>query len=172
MKKKIENTAYHEAGHVFAFWKLDFLFEYVTINKEKNNLGLVVVYKQSSNPVKVTMLNDKMKIESITKEIKIKYAGIVSEEHHTKNPSELRDKDIKDIDKLISSLSQIVKTEERDKLLDQIKPETKEMITQNWKLVKLIAKKLLRKKTLTRKEIESLMKKHHLELIKACIKTK
>ncbi len=40
------------------------------------------------------------------------------------------------------------------------------MITRNWALVELIAKELFDKKKLTKKDIESLMKRCHVELIK------
>ena len=102
----------------------------------------------------------KLKLKSITKQIKIWCAGPLSEMYYSKESgSQLSGKDSADINELVQWCN--IEEDKRESIIDWIKSKTKEMIVQNWILVEPIAQKLLEKKKLTRKEIESLMKKHH-----------
>lgn len=152
-QEKIELIAYHEAGHVFAYWALDIPFKYVTIIKDKVNLGHVKEDKRYSKPFLEAWRLGKLKKESLTKQLKILDAGPISAKYHSKkNHNGFEDKDEKDIFRLALHYFDkkeklgIDEKEKFEPFLKQIRSETTDMIKQNWVLVELIAKKLLEKK--------------------------
>lgn len=160
-QEKIIDTAYHEAGHVFAYYKLKIPFRYVTIIPNGKSYGHVEMDRRYSKPFDRMLHSEHIRLEHVINNLMKKCAGNTSNKIYN-GKNDVSSSDTENIDEFLSFPGIVAET---GAFIKWIELETENMLKWNWKKVELIAKELLIKKKLKRKEIELLMKKHHLELI-------
>jgi hypothetical protein len=142
-RKKIEKTAYHEAGHAVAAFYMKSSFCYITIEPDEESLGHVMFkkYRDSFNP---EIDSDRIIRKPLEKAIIIAFAGAIAEQIFSgqKNPTGTS----RDFRSAVDDATYLCgNLEETEAYINWLWIRTKNMIRQpaKWCSVKRLAEELL-----------------------------
>jgi len=175
--KRLERTAYHEAGHVAVLLHLDMPFKYATIIPGKDFLGLVIrngikkkLFKKFNDYENLTIQDEYF----IKKSLVVNISGLAAEsrflnrrlsikaaraQHDLNNFIDLAGRMHNGNYEIISAYYNYILVEAYA-LFGMGKNETSD--TPVWEVTKVIAKELLDKKTLTYLECRNFAREYHL----------
>jgi ATP-dependent Zn protease len=153
MTKNQRSSAYHEAGHVVMFLAVGFKFEYVTINETINTWGHIKVKKRRA------LKN--MSLDIMIKEVMILLAGLEAENNVNYSTKAEKLTGCKDDLKAASEIVFVnMDRDEREAQLfiSWVLHRVEKIINKRWVQVEIIAKALLKEKSLTYQEVLKIIK--------------
>ncbi len=153
--KVLESTAYHEAGHAMMAWHEGLWINEISIVPDDDSSGRIL----HANPLRGIQLDiDNSNRARIRAEsaIRVALAGAIAQRHH--NPHGFRHRHAEaDYDLATDVLLYIVGSgEEADAYMNLLAIQTRQIVTgPHWNLVEYLAKALLERQRLSRKEIRA-----------------
>jgi hypothetical protein len=163
--KRLEATAYHEAGHAVAAWWLDLPFKYVTINPDVGSLGHVMHNQAPKwfNPEIETGDRQRLRGE---RHIMAGFAGQIAEgKYRGRRPRYGMDSDN---DSAVNMAMYFCgTTDTTEAFMHFCFLSSRDLTIKSWWAVKAVAKALLERMTLSRKEVKETIR---AESARMCLK--
>lgn len=149
-EKKLESTAFHEAGHAMICIALFHNFEYVTVVPNDNSFGHIL---RSLN----VSIND-MSLNEVIEHTMISMAGTLAEEIHGKTSERRRLRGAsEDFSNITDFIINFMDQSEADLFVKWIEHRTREILKSRWHDVIKIASELTERKTLMQRDVISLL---------------
>lgn len=158
MKRRLDYTAYHEAGHAIAYLLMDKKFKVATIKPEGNALGYVSHKRGNSYNFEFSSMLYPEKFNNHFTEDFINIAGFVAERIYSGRNNKIgADKDFRDwVDKTLLDLPKKL-SQKYQRFLLEYATEVFELRI-NWIRITAIAEALLERKTLTYVQVWEVIK--------------
>lgn len=156
-------TAYHEAGHALVSYVLGKGFKDVTVVPFEDYLGAVTALCDSQFLASmIDSSNDFILPQSILDirvrfELMVLYAGYFSEKEYGSDNQEGAYSDIMMINEFVKSYCETEK--DAEDLIIYCMDRTREILTDNWFKLRILANELLVKKTMSYTEVDDLFKR-------------